>query len=82
MVVEGDLFDSPRPTQSTAASARSAIFSSMYAIPGNNDHSGVGRMWTEPFFLRESAILARKLQVLFEDYSLTTDDAVHLGADW
>jgi DNA repair exonuclease SbcCD nuclease subunit len=79
VVVAGDLFDSPQPTQSTVASACSAIGElgvPVYAIPGNHDHGGAGSLWTEPFFLRESAGLAPNLKMLLEDIPLTTDDAV------
>lgn len=81
VVVAGDLFDSPRPTQATVASACSAIGSigvPVYAIPGNHDHGGAGSLWTEPFFLRESARLSPNLQVLLEEHPRTLDTAVLL----
>ena len=79
VVVAGDLFDSPQPTQSTVASACSAIGElgvPVYAIPGNHDHGGAGSLWTEAFFKRESASLAPNLKILLEECPLTTDEAI------
>lgn len=79
VVVAGDVFDSPRPTQSTVSAACSAIGElgvPVYAIPGNHDHGGAGSLWTEPFFLRESNRLSPNLQILLEERPLTSDAAV------
>jgi DNA repair exonuclease SbcCD nuclease subunit len=78
VVVAGDLFDSPRPTQATVASACSAIGElgvPVYVIPGNHDHGGPGSLWAEDFFQRQSASLAPNLHVLLEERVVSTDNA-------
>ena len=81
VVVAGDLFDSPRPTQATVASACSAIGAiglPVFTIPGNHDHAGPGSLWTESFFVRESARLAPNLKVLAEEQPVLFEDTVLL----
>ena len=81
VVVSGDLFDSPRPTQATVASACSAIGEirvPVFAIPGNHDHAGPGSLWTERFFLQESARLSPNLRVLLDERPVSFEGAVLL----
>lgn len=81
VLVAGDLFDSPRPTQATVAAACSAIGAipvPVYAIPGNHDHGGAGSLWEEPFFRRESARLSPNLKVLLQETPHPVEDAVLL----
>ena len=81
VIVSGDLFDSPRPTQAIVASACSAIGEigvPVIAIPGNHDHAGPGSLWTEGFFLRESARLSPNLKVLLEEKPVLLEGAVLL----
>jgi DNA repair exonuclease SbcCD nuclease subunit len=67
VVVSGDLFDSPQPSQSHIAAACSAIGQvelPVYVIPGNHDHAGLGSVWETPFFRRQRDELAPNLNVL------------------
>jgi DNA repair exonuclease SbcCD nuclease subunit len=67
LLVAGDLFDSPRPAQSTVSAACAAIGAMalpVIAIPGNHDHAGVESIWNQPFFAHEKQALAPNLIVL------------------
>jgi len=69
VVVAGDLFDSPTPTNATVASALGAIASlevPVYCIPGNHDHGGPDSLWEQPFFKREHSRLAANFHLLLE----------------
>jgi hypothetical protein len=69
VVVAGDLFDSPTPTNATVSAALGAIGAigvPVLAIPGNHDHGGPDSLWEQPFFQREHARLAANLQILLE----------------
>jgi len=69
VVVAGDLFDSPTPTNATVASALGAIASlevPVYCIPGNHDHGGPDSLWEQPFFKREHGRLAANFHLLLE----------------
>lgn len=69
ILVAGDLFDSPTPTQSMVSAACAAIGKlplPVYVIPGNHDHGGPAGPWEQPFFLKEQDALAPNLHVLLE----------------
>ena len=69
VVVAGDLFDSPTPTNATVAAALAAIASlevPVYCIPGNHDHGGPDSLWEQPFFKSEHRRLAANFQLLLE----------------
>jgi DNA repair exonuclease SbcCD nuclease subunit len=81
VVVAGDLFDSPTPTNTTVAHALAAIASlgvDVYAIPGNHDHGGPGSLWEQPFFRSEHARLAPNFHLLLARQPLILDEAVIL----
>ena len=81
VVVAGDLFDSPQPTQATVATACSAIGGiglPVFVIPGNHDHGGPDSLWEQDFFRRESARLAPNLTVLLAPVPTPVDGAVLL----
>lgn len=66
VLVAGDLFDSPRPTQTEVASLCAAIHSiglPVIAIPGNHDHAGEGSVWQQGFFQSLAASQAPNLKV-------------------
>jgi hypothetical protein len=76
VVVAGDLFDSPTPTNATVAAALGAIASievPVYCIPGNHDHGGPGSLWEQPFFTSEHRRLAPNFHVLLEPEPLIVD---------
>jgi DNA repair exonuclease SbcCD nuclease subunit len=69
VIVAGDLFDSPTPTNATVAAALGAIASlevPVYCIPGNHDHGGPDSLWEQTFFKREHHRLAANFQLLLE----------------
>jgi hypothetical protein len=69
VIVAGDLFDSPTPTNATIAAALGAIASlevPVYCIPGNHDHGGPDSLWEQPFFAREHQRLAANVHLLLE----------------
>lgn len=73
VVVAGDLFDSPTPTNAIVSAALGAIGTigvPVLAIPGNHDHGGPDSLWEQPFFQREHARLAANLQILLEPQPL------------
>ena len=81
VIVAGDFFDSPTPTNATVANAFDAIKSlgvPVLAIPGNHDHGGPDSLWEQDFFLREHARLAPNFRVLLSREPVELDDAVLL----
>lgn len=79
VVVAGDLFDSPSPTNKTVSATCSAIGSlkvPVYVIPGNHDHGGPGSIWGQGFFLRERDALSPNLHVLLNSEPLILDNAI------
>ena len=76
VVVAGDLFDSPTPTNATVAAALGAIASievPVYCIPGNHDHGGPDSLWEQPFFKSEHRRLAANFHVLLEPEPLVVE---------
>lgn len=60
VIVAGDLFDSPTPTNDTISATLGVIAEldvPVVAIPGNHDHGGPDSLWEQPFFKRERARL-------------------------
>ncbi len=81
VVVAGDLFDSPSPTNATIAAALGAVASlgvPVLAIPGNHDHGGPGSLWDQPFFRSEHARLAPNFRLLSERVPIELDSAILL----
>lgn len=81
VVVSGDVFDSPSPTNATVAAALGAIASlevPVLAIPGNHDHGGPGSLWAQPFFRSEHARLAPNFRLLLERTPVELDSAILL----
>jgi DNA repair exonuclease SbcCD nuclease subunit len=81
VVVAGDLFDSPTPTNATVATALGAIASlavPVYCIPGNHDHGGPDSLWEQPFFKSEHRRLAANFHLLLDPGPVIVDAA---GAD-
>ena len=69
VVVAGDLFDSPTPTNATVAAALGAIASlevPVYCIPGNHDHGGPDSLWEQSFFKSEHRRLATNFHLLLQ----------------
>jgi DNA repair exonuclease SbcCD nuclease subunit len=69
VVVAGDLFDSPTPTNATVVAALGAIASlevPVYCIPGNHDHGGPDSLWEQSFFKSEHRRLAANFHLLLE----------------
>jgi DNA repair exonuclease SbcCD nuclease subunit len=76
VVVAGDLFDSPTPTNATVATALGAIASlevPVYCIPGNHDHGGPDSLWEQPFFKSEHRRLAANFHLLLEPGPVVVD---------
>jgi len=76
VVVAGDLFDSPSPTNATVAAALGAIAAlevPVYCIPGNHDHGGPDSLWEQPFFKSEHRRLAANFHLLLEPEPLIVD---------
>lgn len=66
VLVAGDLFDSPRPTQTEVASLCAAVHTiglPVVAIPGNHDHAGEGSVWHQSFFHGLAASQAPNLRL-------------------
>ena len=66
VLVAGDLFDSPSPSQQTVAAALGAIGAlqvPVHVLPGNHDHGGPGGPWGTQHFRRERDRLAPNLVV-------------------
>ncbi len=79
IVVAGDVFDSPTPTNKTISAACSAIGEMkvpVYAIPGNHDHGGPGSVWEQEFFKHEHEQLAPNLHVLLKPEPVSLEQAV------
>ncbi len=79
ILVAGDLFDSPTPTQAMVSAACAAIGNMalpVYAIPGNHDHGGPGALWDQPFFQQEQAGLAPNFHVLRRPEPVELEEAV------
>jgi DNA repair exonuclease SbcCD nuclease subunit len=76
VIVAGDLFDSPSPTNATVAAALGAIAAlevPVYCIPGNHDHGGPDSLWEQPFFKSEHRRLAANFHLLLEPEPLIVD---------
>ncbi len=76
VVVAGDLFDSPTPTNATVAAALGAIASievPVFCIPGNHDHGGPDSLWEQPFFKSEHRRLAANFHLLLEPEPLVVE---------
>lgn len=79
ILVSGDLFDSPRPTDSVVSALCSAVGRMrlpVYAVPGNHDHGGPGSVWDQPFFRSEAASLAPNLHLLLRAEPVELPNAV------
>jgi DNA repair exonuclease SbcCD nuclease subunit len=79
VVIAGDMFDSPTPTNpeiSHACSFIGAIKVPVYVIPGNHDHGGKGGIWDHDFFIKEQASLAPNLFILLEPKPIEIENAV------
>lgn len=84
VIVAGDLFDSPTPSNATVATALGAIASlevPVYCIPGNHDHGGPDSLWEQPFFKREHHRLAANFHLLLEPSPLVIDVPIDLPLD-
>ncbi len=78
VIVAGDLFDSPTPTNDTISAALGVIAElgvPVFAIPGNHDHGGPDSLWEQPFFKRERARLTPDFHLLHS--RVPTNVAVH-----
>jgi DNA repair exonuclease SbcCD nuclease subunit len=83
VLVAGDLFDSPTPTNSVVSAAFQAIGEMrvpVIAIPGNHDFGGPGGPWGQAFLRREMAELAPNFTLLGDPQPLVLDPAVILPA--
>jgi hypothetical protein len=81
VLVAGDLFDSPSPTNASVAAALAAIGGiglPVLAIPGNHDHGGPGGPWNQNFFTTQREKFAPNLQILLEPQPVELADAVIL----
>jgi DNA repair exonuclease SbcCD nuclease subunit len=79
VVIAGDMFDSPTPTNpevSKACKLIGAIKVPVYVIPGNHDHGGKGSVWYQDFFIREQPSLAPNLVILLEPKAIEIDHAI------
>jgi DNA repair exonuclease SbcCD nuclease subunit len=69
VLIAGDLFDSPTPTNTTVSNTCSAIGKlkvPVYVIPGNHDFGGPGSLWEAQYFLQEQKALAPNLHIILE----------------
>ena len=81
LLVAGDLFDSPTPSNSDVSAVCQAIGKlqiPVLVIPGNHDHGAPGSVWHSPFFLAEQQRRAANLQVLLDHQPVELDQAVVL----
>ena len=81
LLVAGDLFDSPTPSNSDVSAVCQAIGKlqiPVLVIPGNHDHGAPGSVWHSPFFLAEQQRRAANLQVLLERQPVELEEAVVL----
>jgi hypothetical protein len=78
VIVAGDLFDSPTPTNDTISAALGVIAElgvPVFAIAGNHDHGGPDSLWEQPFFQRERARLTPDFHLI--DSRVPTNVALH-----
>ena len=81
LLVAGDLFDSPTPSDSDVSAVCQAIGKlpvPVLVIPGNHDHGGHGGVWDSSFFRQEQQRRAPNLQVLLERQPLELEEALLL----
>lgn len=79
VLVAGDTFDSPSPTNADVSAACGAIGKiglPVYLIPGNHDAGGAGSLWERDFFKQEQQQLAPNLRVLLTPEPVELEDAV------
>ena len=79
IIVAGDLFDSPSPSQAVVAQTCATIGQlklPTYVIPGNHDHAGPDSLWNTPFFKREHEKLAPNLHLLLTPEPLEIETAI------
>ena len=79
VVIAGDMFDSPTPTNSEVSNACGLIGQievPVYVIPGNHDHGGKGGVWYQDFFIKEQARLAPNLNILLEPKAIEIEHAI------
>ena len=81
LLVAGDLFDSPTPSDSDVSAVCQAIGKlpvPVLVIPGNHDHGGHGGVWDSSFFRQEQQRRAPNLQVLLERQPVELEEALLL----
>ena len=81
LLVAGDLFDSPTPSNSDVSAVCQAIGKlqiPVLVIPGNHDHGAPGSVWHSPFFMAEQQRRAANLQVLLDHQPVELEQAVVL----
>ena len=81
VLVAGDLFDSPTPSNSDVSAVCQAIGKleiPVLVIPGNHDHGAPGSVWHSPFFMAEQQRRAANLRVLLDRQPIELDAAVVL----
>ena len=79
VVVAGDLFDSPTPSNSTLLEVLNIIGSikvPVLVIPGNHDYGSLGTVWHRDDFRRYSLDLAPNLKILLERKPFEIDQVV------
>lgn len=81
VLVAGDLFDSPTPSDSEVSQALSQMGElrvPVLVIPGNHDHAGPGGVWTRPGVQQQMAGMAPNLRLLLEAGPVEVEGAVIL----
>ena len=81
VLVAGDLFDSPTPSNSSVLEVLEAIGDitiPVLVIPGNHDHGALGTIWHRDDFQRHRRNMAPNLVVLLERKPFELDQAVIL----
>jgi DNA repair exonuclease SbcCD nuclease subunit len=81
LLVAGDLFDSPTPSNSDVSAVCQAIGRlsvPVLVIPGNHDHGAPGSVWHSPYFQSEQQQRAPNLQVLLKRQVVELDEAIVL----
>jgi DNA repair exonuclease SbcCD nuclease subunit len=79
ILVAGDLFDSPTPTNSNVSAILGAIGDlkkPVYVISGNHDFAGPGSLWEQDFFKNEKNRLAPNLHMLLNNEPVILDKAI------
>jgi DNA repair exonuclease SbcCD nuclease subunit len=79
ILVAGDLFDSPTPTNSNVSAILGAIGNleiPVYVISGNHDFAGPGSLWEQDFFKNEKNRLAPNLHMLLNNEPVILDKAI------